>query len=130
MATLPRGRGANPVARKAAAPKPVAAPKETEGKSRISEATYNEPEPVVSRGADDEGFSARTSGRHHGAVMALADAVGHHGASITEAGMSESQRQGMSQLERVYDTCQHTQRLTIAGTMHRQLDTSKKPVVN
>ena len=55
------------------------------------------------RGATNSGYSSMTSGRHHGAVMALADAVGHHAASLTEGGMSSSHQQGMAELEKTYD---------------------------
>lgn len=102
MAVLPRGRGARPAPEKNA-PKAAPAPKQ-EPKSLTSDSTYNKKEAPELKGASEQdGFGSMTSGRHHGAVMALADAVGHHGATLTEGGMSSSHREGMNQLDKTYN---------------------------
>lgn len=90
-------------ARKKTAPKPAPEPKQ-EPKSLISNLR---PEKSVARGEDGSGYSSATSGEHHGAISALADAVGFHGAQLTEGGMSvgmsSSHKQGMADLNKVYN---------------------------
>lgn len=102
MPVLPRGRGSRPTVQKTAAPKPAPAPQQ-ESRSLVSDSKLNTPEPTELRGSTESGYSSTTSGRHHGTLLALADAVGHHAASLTEGGISSSHQKGLASLEKVYD---------------------------